>query len=330
MGILKRIVEFLRAVSGALWKFFVGGVIVAVGFFSNFFDLRQPLIAIEITEIQQKTSADIDVQSSPSFTKFRELMSGDFDYRYNSQYLDGDIFKSLQTSHNRRAQEISDEERTLITLRASAEKIPRNTKSKLSENERTMARHAEGDKAIWGRYKDSLLANMSYDEAKQLLDRQQSKVESNHLLLKRAQEEIEVFRTKSEKTDAKIVVTAAITNSGDGSITLKPQALLRTDLGQGNYLDINLKILSPERNSEIKPRGASIATFQSPPISQMAPQDQERFLSFFKNTSPTNPFVVDVRNNYHRSNTIPFAQGIYEQKIFDGLKGYASQLARKQ
>lgn len=333
MEIVKRSISASRRLLGNLWKFFVGGVIVAVGFLGNFIDLKQPDLSIEITEIQQRTSADIDVKSSPFFAKLRELMSGDIEFRFNSPFRDADPFKALQLAIDRRAQEIADSERNLNGMRATAEKIPRDFKPNISEDERKERTQlnliARNDEDVLTRFKDRLIDNLSFDDAKKLLDGLQARIEGKRSLIKLAQDEIEAFKVKSEKTDAKIVVTAAKTNSGDGSTTLKPQALLRTDLGQGNYLDINLKISNYER-SEVKPRGASIIRFESAPISQLAPQDQERFINFFKNTSPTNLFVVDVRNNYHRSNTIPFAQGIYEQKIFDGLKGYATVRAPKR
>lgn len=324
---LKRIVDFVRASLGALWKFFVGGVIVAVGFATNFIDLKQPDISIEITEIQQRTSAEVDIRSSPAFAKFRELMSGDLDFRFNSPFRDADPFKTLQLSIDRRIQEISDADSSIAKLRTAVEKIPRDFKPTMPEEERRqriqMSLVSSNDLEVISRFGERLLDGLGPEDAKKVVDGLQARIDAKRSVVKLAQEEIETFRSKSEKTDAKIVVTAAITNSGDGSTTLKPQALLRADLGQGNYLDINLKVSNYDR-SEVKPRGASIVRFESAPISQLAPQDQERFLNFFKNTSPTNLFVVDVRNNYHRSNTIPFAQGIYEQRIFDGLKSFAT------
>lgn len=333
MTFLQNLLNRFQSVISSLWKFFVGGVVVAIGFLANFVDLKQPDLAIEITEIQQRTSADIDVKSSPFFAKYRELMSDNVDFRFNSPFRDADPFKGLQLSIDRRSQEIGDAERTINALRATAEKIPKEFKPSITEDERKertqISLIARNDEDVLTRFKDRLLDNLSYEDAKKMLDGLQAKIEAKRTLIKLAQDEIEAFRSKSEKTDAKILVTAAITNAGDGSTTLKPQALLRTDLGQGNYLDINLKISNYDR-SEVKPRGASIVRFESAPISQLAPQDQERFINFFKNTSPTNLFVVDVRNNYHRSNTIPFAQGIYEQKIFDGLKGYATDRAAQK
>lgn len=329
---LGRIFGYVRGAISRIWKFFVGGVIVAIGFFGNFVDFKQPSIAIEITEIQQRTSAEIDIRSSPAFAKFRELMSGDLDFRFNSPFRDADPFKLLQQSIDRRIQEISDAESAIGRFRSVAEKIPRDFKSTMTEDERRqriqMVTVSSNDLGLITGLGERLLDGLGIDDAKKLLDTLQTRIDARRSIVKLAQEEIETFRSKTEKTDAKIVVTAAITNSGDGSTTLKPQALLRADLGQGNYLDINLKVSNYDR-SEVKPRGASIVRFESAPISQLAPQDQERFLNFFKNTSPTNLFVVDVRNNYHRSNTIPFAQGIYEQRIFDGLKTYATSNAGK-
>lgn len=323
----------VQSAFAAIWKFFVGGVIVAVGFVGNFIDLKQPDLSIEITEIQQRTSADLDIRSSPAFARYRELMSGDLDYRLNSPFRDGDPFKTLQLAIDRRIQELADATSVVAKLKAQIDKIPREVKSSVGEDERKqklqIALLSSGDIADIAKYAERVVDGLGYDDAKKVVDGFEARVASKQSLVKQAQEEIEAFRAKSERTDAKIVVTAAITNSGDGSTTLKPQALLRADLGQGNYLDINLKLSNYDR-SEVKARGASIVRFESAPISQLAPQDQERFLNFFKNTSPTNLFVVDVRNGYHRSNTIPFAQGIYEQRIFDGIKTYAtSQLGRK-
>lgn len=336
---------FTRKSFAGLWKFFVGGVIVAVGFIGNFVDLKQPDLKIEITEIQQRTSADIDIQSSPAFSKYRELMAGDIEYRIVSPFREGDPFKALQLSIDRKVQEVADANTAVAHLRTEAEKVSPGVKSNLRDQDQrshsTVTLMATRDLSVISRFGNELIEGLDAVAAKKVVEGLQAKVDERRSLIKQVQEEIDLFRAKSERTDAKIEVTAAITNSGDGATTLKPQALLRADLGQGNYLDINLKISSygdhtnrrdseDRGNSEIKPRGASIVKFESAPISDLAPQDQRRFLDFFRNTSPTNLFVVDVKNNYYRSNTIPFAQGIYEQRIFDGLKSYAtSQLGKK-
>jgi hypothetical protein len=331
--LLRRFWGYLRTGLSAVWRFFVGGVIVAVGFASNFLDLKQSDIAIEITEIQQRSAADIDIRSSPALSKFRELMTGDVDIRFNSPFRDADPFKALQQSIDRKTQEIADSVAAVSHLRSLTEKIPADFKSTLTEDERRSrvqsSTFGASDLDAIVTLGERMLEGLNASDAKKFVDSLQDRVNAKRGLIKAAQDEVDAFRVKSEKTDAKIVVTAAITNSGDGSTTLKPQALLRADLGQGNYLDIDLKISNYDK-SEVKARSASIVRFESAPISQLAPQDQERFLNFFKNTSPTNLFVVDVKNKYYRSNTIPFAQGIYEQRIFDGLKAYAtSQLNRR-
>ena len=324
---LKNSIANLRKFGLWFWKFIVGGAVVAVGFAANFVDLRQSALAVEITQIEQRTSADIDVKSSPDFAHLRDLMAGNMNFRLSS-FRNTDAFKEIQNNIDQRDQELLDLQRVLSDFDAQVEKIPRDFKPETSESDRStrtqILLYVQNDDSEFAKFKDQLVSNVSYDDAKKLAKSLRDRLDGKKILVKAARDELETYRAKTEKTEAKIVVTAAITNSGDGSTTLKPQALLRTDLGQGNYLDISLDI-SNYQGSEIKPRGASIVRFESPPISQMAPQDQKRFLDFFKNTSPTNLIVVDARNRYYRSNTIPFAQGIYEQKIFDGLKDFASR-----
>jgi hypothetical protein len=172
------------------------------------------------------------------------------------------------------------------------------------------------------------ISKLPYDVAKKRTDDLETRVQQRESLLKDAEAQVKAFSEGAARNNAPIIVTAAVSNAGDGATTLKPQALLRADLGQGNYLDISVKI-DPRQYSdgkgEIKPRGTSILKFESEPLSSMTPSDRGRFESFFRNTSPTNLFVVDVKGGYHKSNTIPFAQGIYEQKIYDGLKAFASK-----
>ena len=74
-----------------------------------------------------------------------------------------------------------------------------------------------------------------------MIDDRDGRLQEREKLLTAAEAELTSYRERA-KNDAKIIVTAAISNAGDGATTLKPQALLRADLGQGNYLDLDLKI----------------------------------------------------------------------------------------
>jgi hypothetical protein len=299
------------------WKFFAGGIVVVAAFSSNFIDLKQPRIAVEITEIEQVTSAQIDITASPEFANLRKIAGGRFGYEFVAPT--GYKAEDMQKVINREKESVSDQKQDLVEKKKAFDKISRPA----SQGKEVKA---SVEPLILLEQEGYDISHLSYDQAKKVVDDITAKIEQRDQLIAAAEAEVKTYRERAEKTDAKIIVTAAVSNSGDGATTLRPQALLRTDLGQGNYLDIGVKITNYVAGvGEIKARGTSVLTFESQPISSMAPADRERFLSFFKNTSPTNLFVVDVRGGYHKSNTIPFAQGIYEQKIVDGLKTFASR-----
>lgn len=315
-----------RAFLRGFWKFFAGGVVVLVAFAGNFFDLRQPKVAVEITGIEQRTSAAIDVSAVPGFENFWKLTSAMDPFSGSREKYNAD---SMKLELDRSKLRLADQRNEFLKLREKATAISEKAAAPLAPKARDgTARNTLDELPLFAMSGDQIL-KQAPEKIKAYLAESEDRLRTRENLIANAESEVKSFQERSEKSDAKIRVFAAVSNTGDGSTTLKPQALLRTDLGQGNYLDINLKISGYETGvGDIKPRGTSVLIFESDPINQMAPTDRDRFLSFFKNTSPTNLYVVDVRNQYYRSNTIPFAQGIYEQKIYDGIKGYASKIAQ--
>jgi hypothetical protein len=294
-----------------------------VGFTNNFFDLKQSNVSVEITGIEQVTSTAVDISASPDFKSLRKFFSYQLLPGDNRKYTYDDMRQEI----DRQKQNLADRQNELAKLRVKVQDrglhtppadAPKDKKNPLDIFPPSIE------------FLDPDEADLSDARLPKYLEDQEKYLHDKEAYINAAETEVANYKIKAERFDAKIVVTAAISNPGDGATTLKPQALLRTDLGQGNYLDISLKIANYGRGvSEIKPRGTSVLTFESPSISRMSPEDQERFLNFFKNTSPTNLFIADVQGKYYKSNTIPFAQGIYEQKIYDGLKAYASEHSRK-
>ena len=300
------------------WKFFAGGIVVVTAFSSNFLDLKQPSLSVEITEIEQITSAQVDISAAPEFVNLRKLVGGSLAYRF----IGGASVEEMQQVVQREKQSLYDQKQDLQRNKDVVNKLPRTPPKPDDKQvvERPLTSRLFED--------ENDVSHLPYDLAKKLTDDLEVRIQDREKLVAAAEGEVKSYSEGAAKSDAKIIVTAAISNAGDGATTLKPQALLRADLGQGNYLDIDLKISQRQYDGgsgEIKARGTSVLKFESQPLNRMAPSDRERFTNFFKNTSPTNLFVVDVRGGYHKSNTIPFAQGIYEQKIFDGLKAFASK-----
>jgi hypothetical protein len=296
-----------------LWQFFAGGVVVLVAFMSNFIDLRQPEIAVEITGIEQITSATTDINSSPDFKSLRAIDDREDDSQKKTDLNADEMQRLVDRARSR-----------LADTKADFNKFNEKLQAALQQPENSERENAPLPAPLQFLDEEDLL-NVSKAKIRTYIEQRQTAFRTREELISLAEVEVKNYRELTERLEAKIVVTAAVSNSGDGATTLKPQALLRTDLGQGNYLDINLKVQSyGSGNSEIEPRSTAVLQLESQPIRRMAPDDRERFISFFRNTSPTNLFVTDVRGDYYKSNTIPFAQGIYEQKIYDGLKTFAS------
>jgi len=319
--VLGRIASKARSLWISLWRFFAGGIVVGTAYYANFVDLKQPNVSVEITEIQQVTAAEIDLTATPAFPKARKLLLGEIPARLNLGRPLTFKLENLEQGVSRVKQKIVDDRERLLKYKERYEQLPttpdRSASSPLQqENQRIPLRFLDEDD----------IESINSPTQLRLVNKQlEDQIKSQEKLIAGVEQEIKAYKEQAEKTDAKIILVAAVSNSGDGSTTLKPQALLRADLGQSNYLDIYLRVVGYETGvAEIKPRGTNILKFESQPIGSMAPQDKERFINFFKNTSPTNLYVADVKGNYHISNTIPFAQGIYEQKIFDGLKTYAA------
>jgi hypothetical protein len=139
------------------------------------------------------------------------------------------------------------------------------------------------------------------------------------------------FKSTIMPSRTKLVITCAVGNQGSGATSLKPQALFRANLGEGNYLDFSMKMGDYDRSPEaatLQPQSYKVIKFESDEIQSMTAADRERFKSFLGNASPARLFVSDVRGEVYASNSVPFSPGVYEQKMFDALKQFASSKNR--
>lgn len=135
------------------------------------------------------------------------------------------------------------------------------------------------------------------------------------------------FKLTVMPTKTKLVITCAVGNQGSGATSLKPQALFRANLGEGNYLDFSMKMSDYDSSPEaatLQPQSYKVIRFESDEIQSMTAADRDRFKSFLGNASPARIFISDVRSKVYASNSVPFSPGVYEQKMFDALKQFAS------
>jgi hypothetical protein len=265
----------------AIWKFFVGGLIVIVAFLANFIDLKQPNIYVDISEIDQSINTEIDVKNNDSLKNINLLIKPQqsiFFQTNTKKYTIDEIDDYLK----REEDSLSFESKELNSLRQD-----KNINSnQISVKEDIYKKHEE--------------------------------------LVAKAKSEVLVLRDYLEKNETKITVTAIIANRGDGSTSIKPQAILRADFGSGSYFDIPLKIQEYNNSASISPRSSNMVKYSSQKVNVLSSDDRDRFIRLIKNPSPAKLIIADVYNNYFTSNTISFANGLYEQSIYDNIKKYAS------
>jgi len=259
-----------------LWRFFVGGLIVVVGFLTNFIDLKQPILTAQIIGIEQNFDTKFKLKGNPELVSTNEIIRSSF----------ADFFG--MTTDNK-----------LYSL----EDLERELQNK------------------W--------PDISYQLEKMKSSIDQKRVdESNRRkeLFDRATSELRKLRATLESTETQVTITLAVANQGDGSTSIKPQGILRAVFAPNNYYDIELKMNDyRSSNASILPRSSNVFTFVSSKVKEMSFSDQQRFLQLTKTSSPTTFYFVDVYDRYYKSNTISFADGVYERSVFDSLKGFASK-----
>ncbi len=123
---------------------------------------------------------------------------------------------------------------------------------------------------------------------------------------------------------ARVVVDCAVSNSGAGALSLKPQGLLRIYLGGANYFDVELGIETYGDKGNLAPRSSAIMRLSSQPLEEMRLPDQDQIKTYFRQNAPATLFLIDINGKVHQSNTVPFARGLYQQSVLDDLRKAAS------
>lgn len=145
-----------------------------------------------------------------------------------------------------------------------------------------------------------------------------------------AQASVDQYRTTLSTSKAQIKVHCAVGNSGGGAISLKPQALLRAHLGGENFIDVRMKIDNYEDSGELEPKGSKILKIASDPLESMSPKDREQIAAYFKGNTPAQLFLMDIENRAYVSNIVPFASGLYDDKVYELLRSAAVREQNQQ
>ncbi len=321
------------------WQFFTGIILTLVVFATNFHDFKQPDISLEITAVNTSSSDPLDIVRIPELKKVVEVIGqvtgGGATKQKN--LTPEEITRNLEISNST----LNAEKLRLDTLEQEYNRIQasgagptldklqslqsvsnqlyfynyfvRPSNEATDENKGTDKKIEETVKYIIDKLKEN--KDSLAKEQKNYAD---AKMEWDH------------YVDKILPDKAKLIITCAIGNQGSGATALKPQALFRADLGEGNYLDFPISISNYENiqssdSFSFSPHTYKVIRFQSEEVRSMTESDKQRFKAFLGNASPATLFVSDVRGNTYYSNSVPFSPGVYEQRVIDSLKKFASE-----
>lgn len=336
LSILQTALSKIKRLLAISWQFFTGVVVAIVAFATNFHDFKQPDVSVEITAVTSTSSEPIDLVRIPELSGLKAMIEGDgFPLRLHvgdsgvgmtPDEIDRQLL-ILNGQVSSQASELDRIERQFTGIAAN-----RTPDQETALNDLVMdisgpfrfANPSEAKKSISPQDRVDGLIN----EAKKQISERRNQQSDFAAKVKEAERQWSNYKANVLPSRARLVVTSAIGNRGAGATSLKPQALFRANLGDGNYLDFPMKLSGYEKSvdsSSLQTQVFKVLRFESDEVQSMAPADRERFKSFLGNASPATLFVSDVRGKTYSSNTVPFSPGVYEQKVYDSLKQFASQ-----
>ncbi|MBD9361452.1 hypothetical protein [Methylomonas fluvii] len=144
-----------------------------------------------------------------------------------------------------------------------------------------------------------------------------------------AERKIELLAGNLAEKNSYFKLSAILLNSGRSTTSIKRPALLRVYIGEGNYVDLKLKLKDYEKTSEIAEHGTKIANFESDEISRLPEEDQKLINTYWGQSVQALLFMEDISGTVTQSNPIAFSEGLYEKIIYDRLKNQASIIKLK-
>lgn len=330
-----------------MWKFFVGGIVVAAGFAGNFIDLKRPDVTLEITSLATASSEPIDLMRVSELAGVRDFISSS-----------SGLFPLPLPSSSTPAMSVEEIDRQMQIASNHVKTDSENLDNSLRRLENVIS-GADGDKfSLLNELEEetifvpSILLEDNPPEntmRRKLLNSEQklnatiARIRSQMAQRRKAIEVSSTKKTNAEKqwaeykekilpNKARLIITCALGNKGSGATAIKPQAILRADLGAGNYLDLPMKLSGYESSADLGVLPAhsyKVVRFQSDEVQAMTSADRQRYITFLGNVSPATIYIADVNNKAFGSNSVPFSPGVYEQKIYDLLKQFAKESARR-
>lgn len=330
----------LRMWLKASWQFFTGVIVALVAFATNFHDFKQPEVSVEITAVTTTSSEPVDLVRVPELSTLREALGVDtpFGFRTGAKGAalpPDEIDRQLLILNNQSSTQASDIDRIERQLASAVSNTLSEQESILRDLAKDIQNPFSREESVVDIKKLTTVAERvdSYMKTIRKTISDKKKEQADYVAkLKEAERQWSNHKLNVLPNRARLVVICALGNRGAGATSLKPQALFRANLGDGNYLDFPMKLNGYDNSADIASLQAQtykVIRFQSDEVQSMTPADRDRFKSFLGNASPATLFVSDVRGNTYPSNSVPFSPGVYEQKVYDSLKQFASKNSSK-
>ncbi len=324
------------------WQFFASVVVVFVVFISQFYDLKTPEIILEVTSVKAISSQPVDLAKFAELSSLKSLIASDERYYapsrdrdYSPEEMDR-ILLTYKNSIASMAEDIGKWEKKLGSgMSGTDQKYTLDILTELDEDlgiSRTAglffySQFARPPKVTDENPSIEKKIELLLISVNQKLEGKRKNRDNISSKYKEANKQWQDFKLNVMPSRTKLVITCAIGNQGSGATSLKPQALFRANLGEGNYLDFPMRMSDYDSSPEaatLQTQSYKVIKFESDEIQSMTAADRERFKAFLGNASPARIFVSDVRGEVYESNSVPFSPGVYEQKMFDSLKQFAS------
>lgn len=297
--------------------------------------VNAPKLSVEISAIK-RTVSDTAIISLDDDPELRPLKLTRDNYSFPFLYDEGEMFNGR--SKTKRGYTLAQTEELLVTAKQRLRELPSQIEERKKELERVKALtaqtltkyecdrlngplHPEVDFEPATPEKSLGALRSAYQKRLEDLEKRYADLQSN---LPSSERKIEVLKKELLDNRSYFTVSASLINSGRTNTAIKVPALLRVSIGEGNYIDLKLSLKDFEDKSEISANGTRIVVFESPEVSCLPEEDRNLINTYWGQSVSSCLLLEDIHSYIYSSNTIAFAEGLYQKIIYDRLARAAS------
>lgn len=124
---------------------------------------------------------------------------------------------------------------------------------------------------------------------------------------------------------SRYIVSCVLINAGKSSVSIREQALLRIFVSKDYYINLELMVADYEKNSSnVNSQATTVLSFRSIETNKLDDVTKTNLKKHWGSNANSILFFQDVFGKRYSTNPIPFADGVYQRKIYDDLGKEAS------